>query len=166
MNKLAPSFFSEAVSGHIENVMAELRTHTELLRSLVSTDVQEESQTFRWMRGQATCDATGQVQIPLDNRTGFAMELVSFSAVAGATSNGAVLFFLNSAEPQNLVWSAPQTQYNSDKFTSGMIVPVNGVVVAQFLAVGSGQLAFANVLARRVQISQTKPYAPKPIQGW
>jgi len=159
------SFFSEATS-HIEVIKKELVAQTDLLRSLVSTDVQEETETFRWLKSQGNCDATGQVQLPMENTVGFALELVSFSAVAGSASNGAVLFFLNSAEPQNLVWSAPQTQYNSDKFTSGMIVPINGRVVAQFINVGNAQLVFANILARRARIGKGGPYKVDTSQGW
>lgn len=160
------SFFGEATD-HITKIHRELEAQSEYLRVLASTDVKEEAETFRWLKSQGNADTTGQLLLPMENRTGFALELVSWSAVAGATSNGGILFFLNAqvAEPQSLIWSAPQTQYGSDKFTSGMIVPVNGFVTAQFLACGSGQLCFANVLARRTQVGKTKPY-PVELPGW
>lgn len=158
------SLFSQAQE-HLDNIHRELKTQSELLRVMSQADVEGEALAFRWLRGNGVCDATGQIQLQLENRVGFDLELVSFSAVAGATSNGAVLFFLNSAEPQNLVWSAPQTQYNSDKFHSGMVVPLNGVVVAQFLAVGAAQLVFANIFGKRAETGKTKPYKVQ-LQGW
>lgn len=150
---------------HLGAIHRELKYQSDCLRALTQADVEAEAQAYRWLRGTGNCDATGQIQLPLENRMGFELELVSFSAVAGASSNGVVLFFHNSAEPQNLIWSAPQTQYNSDKFHGGMIVPLNGVVLAQFQAVGNGQLVFVNVFCKRAEQGKTKPYQVQ-LQGW
>lgn len=162
-----PSFFGEATD-HVEEIKKELRVQSGYLRSLVSTDISEETETFRWLKSSGTSDpALGTLSLTLENRMGFAMELVSWAAQAGTASNGVILFYLSSAEPQNLIWSAPMTQYNSDKFTSGMIVPVNGQVVVNFGAVGNSVLCFANVLARRAKIADGKPYRPANNgQGW
>lgn len=155
----------DVATDHLERIHRELKTQTSYLHSLVSTDIEEESETFRWLRSQSVADGTGLATLFMDNRAGFALELVSWSTVAGVATAGIVNFYLNSAEPQNLVWTSAQTQFKADKFTSGMIVPVNGMVVVQFLTAGAAQQVFANVLARNAQIGKTKPYKVQ-LPGW
>jgi len=159
-----PGFFDEA-TGRIDAIHRELKTQSEYLRTISTTDVQTEAETFRWIKASGTADATGALTLPLENTMGYALELVSWSAQCGSASNGVLLIYLSGAEPQNLIWSTPMTQYNSDKFTSGMIVPINGKLVAVFGTIGNAQLCFFNVLTRRVQIGQGSPYRSQ-LQGW
>lgn len=152
---------------HLQGIHDRLQEHTDLLTKLVSKDIIEaEGEEFSWLRHNGITDAAGQVQIPIENRTGYERELVSWASVGPAAASGGLLFFMGAVENPNLLWAASVTQYASDKFRGGMIIPVNGVIVAQFLAMGNAQQVWVNVLTRKAVQQQGGPYRAQPRKGW
>lgn len=152
---------------HLQGINDKLTEHTELLTRLAGRAwVEAEADEFSWTRVNGITDAAGQAQLLIHNQTGYEKELVSWAAVGPVGASGGILFYMGAVEPPNLLWSASVTQYSSDKFHSGMIIPVNGVIVAQFLAMGNAQQVWANILARRVQHRQGGQYKAQPERGW
>lgn len=150
-----------------QQMHAELQAQTGLLTKLYEEfKLQAAGDEFKWVKANGVCDGSGNLTLSLENRLGYEAELVSWSAVAGAATNGGLVFYLHDVEAPNMLWSASITQYSSDKFERGMVIPVNGVIVAQFLAAGNGQQVFVNVLTHRVVRRITAPYPAEPKVSW
>jgi hypothetical protein len=165
-----------AANDHLAEIKAHLALQTTCLEKIAKfPDIQDEAQQYHWLRGSGVADGSGNGQVILTNQMGAALELVSFFCACPGTAatGGGVVFLLNAGtsqqsgqfEPQNGIWAAPQTQYNSDKFHSGMVVPVNQSVVVQFLSVGANQPIFANIYTLLYFMRNRRPYNARP-SGW
>jgi hypothetical protein len=174
-NKNPQGLFS-AANDHMAEIKAHLALQSECLEKIASfPDIQDEATQYHWLRGSAQADANGNAQVVLTNQVGAALELKSYFAACPGTAatGGGIVFLLNAAtsqqsgqfEPQNGIWAAPQTQYSSDKFFSGNIIPVNQTVVAQFLSVGANQLVYANIFTELLFMRSRLPYNSR-AQGW
>lgn len=150
----------------LDRVEQHLAAQTHILRAMLEqSHIEAESSEYYWLRTNGTANASGTLVLNLENRTGTELELISWSSVAGSTSSGGLTFFLNSTENPNLVWATPVTQYASDKFHSGMLVPVNGVLVAQFLNIGAAQQCWVNVFTKQAIKRVNAAYRSQP-KGW